>query len=109
MNNFLMFDNPKDFLSHLKDKDIEKLSNLEMQKLLAASASALEQTINSQNLMIDRMVKTVNCLNNYHETWGHKLAELYSILECGQITPDDMNNVLIEEVCKKIKNSENRC
>lgn len=101
MSNFLMFDNPKDFLLHLKDKDVENLSNTEMKKLIQASASALEQTISSQNLMIERLVKTVNCLNNYHESWGHKLSELYSILECGQITPEDMNAVLIEEICQK--------
>lgn len=96
-----MFDNPKDFLLHLKNKDVENLSNVEMKKLIQASADALEQTLGSQALMIERLVKTVKCLNNHHDSWGHKLSELYSTLECGQITPEDMNAVLIEEICQK--------
>lgn len=102
MNNFLMFDNPNEFLLHLKEKlnDFDNLPNDDAKQLIAGSISAIEQIIASQNILVTKIANTISCLNYPHETWGHMLSELYATLECGQITPEDMNKVLVEEICK---------
>ena len=102
MNKVLMFDNPNDFLTHLKNS-LEKentLSQTELISLLKGSMSALEQLWTSQNILVTKMAETVDCLNRHDESWGHKLAQLYTVLECGQVAPDEMEQILRDEVCK---------
>jgi hypothetical protein len=101
MNKVLMFDNPKDFLQHLKKAlDNEgKLTKDDLVTLLKGSVSALEQLWTSQNILVGKLAETVDCLNSYDETWGHKLAKLYTVLECGQVTTEEMNKILQKEVC----------
>ncbi len=97
-----MFDNPRDFLNHLKSA-LEKekaLSHADLIVLLKGSISALEQLWASQNVLVNKMAETVDCLNRHDDSWGHKLAQLYTVLECGQVTPQEMEQILKEEVCK---------
>ncbi len=96
-----MFDNPNDFLTHLKStlENEPALTRDELVSLLKGSISALEQLWTSQNILVGKMAETVDCLNSYDDSWGHKLAQLYTVLECGQVTPDEMNAILKQEVC----------
>ncbi len=96
-----MFDNPNDFLNHLKSalENEPTLTQTDLLTLLRGSVSALEQLWTSQNILVGKLAETVDCLNSYDETWGHKLAKLYTVLECGQVTPNEMNEILKQEVC----------
>ena len=101
MNKTISFDNPKDFLNHLKlsMEKFEQMSELELKSLLMGSISALEQLWTAQNFLSSRLLESVDCLNDGNTTWGEKLAALYTILECGQATPEEMMSILRREVC----------
>ena len=96
----IRFDNPKDFVLHLKDRIrvANTIGPAEAQSLLEGSAQALEQILKANQLYTERLVQAVDCLNTAHDTWGHALARLYEIFECGQVTPEEMNEILRQEL-----------
>ena len=97
-----MFDNPNDFLKHLKSalENEKSLTSDELVILLKGSVSALEQLWTTQNILVGKMAETVDCLNSYDTSWGAKLARLYTVLECGQVTVEEMDAILKQEICQ---------
>ena len=74
MNKVLMFDNPNDFLTHLKNS-LEKentLSQTELISLLKGSVSALEQLWTSQNILVTKMAETVEDFDLRNSLWQMK-------------------------------------
>lgn len=101
MNKTISFENPNDFLQHIKQsmENFNSLSDSEKRSLLMGSISAIEQLWTAQNFLSNRMMQTVACLNNGETSWGEKLAGLYTILECGQVTEGEMTAILKSEIC----------
>jgi len=101
MNKTISFDNPKDFLTHLKlsMENFNKLSEAELQSLLMGSISALEQLWTAQNFLASRLMSSVDCLNSPDSDWAEKLHQLYTILECGAVSLEEMREILKREVC----------
>lgn len=100
MTQSITFDNPKDFVEHLtaRIQKADELSSVEARQLLEGSVTALEQVLSANRVYTERLVQAVDCLNTAHPTWGHALARLYEIFECGQVTPEEMNEILRQEV-----------
>lgn len=96
----LTFDNPKEFLDHLKKRTTQgSLSQSESLSLLSASITALDNVLEGNRLFTAKLVQAVDCLNTAHNTWGHMLSELYKVLDCGQVSPEEMNEILAREIC----------
>jgi hypothetical protein len=95
-----VFDNPQQFISHLETRlaDIDRVPDSVKISLLHGSLHALRYLEQSQDLIAQKMLDLVSCLNQHHPSWGHKLAELYAILEAGQISAEQMNQILRKEV-----------
>lgn len=96
-----IFENPQEFYLHLQSKisNYDQLSDDVKKNLLLASVHVIEYLLNSQSLLSDKVYKLIDCLNNNHPTWGDKLAEVYSILEAANVSADQMNQILEQEIC----------
>jgi len=100
MTQSILFDNPKDFVKHLQSRieTSDTISAVEARNLLEGSVRALEQVLAANQVYTDRLIQTVSCLNTSHPSWGHMLSQLYEIFECGQVTPEEMNQILRDEL-----------
>jgi len=96
-----IFHDPRKFLEHLEASlgAKDNLTEAHQTQLLHGCLHTLRYMLDSQNVLTERMVKTLDVLNAPHETWGHKLSELYTLLEAGAVTPEEMNAILVREVC----------
>jgi hypothetical protein len=94
------FHDPRDFLSHLESaiSQGDQLAAKDTLTLLHASVHTIRYLIDSQAALTHKVIGAVDVLNSNHETWGHKLAELYDVLEAGVISPEEMNELLRKEV-----------
>lgn len=101
-----IFENPQEFYLHLQSKvsNCDELSDDVRKNLLLASVHVIEYLLQSQSVLSEKIYNLVDCLNNNHETWGHKLAEVYTILEAADVTPEQMNKILLDEICHKKEN-----
>lgn len=93
------FHDPREFLKHLEHQVTLTCSPEQARTLMLASCHVIKYLLDSQTLVSNKMISAVDCLNQAHDSWGHKLSELYDILEAGQVDPDTMNLILIREVC----------
>jgi hypothetical protein len=94
------FDNPILFLDYLKAQPLKNLNATQLKKLVEASIAALDQCLKNQDALAQKIFDVINILNQHHDSWGHKLSDLYAAVDAGLISPDDMNKVLQEEVHK---------
>jgi hypothetical protein len=98
----LVFENPQDFLTHLETMlvDVDHLDPGVKNNLLHGSAHAIRYLISSQQTVTTKLYELILTLNsNDHESWGHRLADVYRILEAGDVTPEEMQAILNKEVC----------
>ena len=93
-----IFHDPREFLKHLEKQASQDLSASESKTLLLACCSVIQYLLNSQHMVSGKLISAVACLNDHHETWGHKLSELYEILEAGDVDVTTMNEILQREV-----------
>lgn len=93
-----IFHDPREFLKHLEQEATQELSVAESKTLLLASCSVIRYLLNSQQIVSGKLIEAVTCLNDNHDTWGHKLSELYKILEAGEVDAHTMNEILKREV-----------
>ena len=93
------FHDPREFLTHLERMAALPRDAEQDKTLLLASVHVIRYLLESQTLLSAKMMASVDCLNSVHDTWGHKLAELYQILEAGDVDADTMNQILVQEVC----------
>lgn len=93
------FHDPREFLAHLESQATTSMSAEQVKTLMLASCHVIKYLLESQTLISNKMISAVDCLNQVHDTWGHKLSELYDILEAGEVDPDTMNLILQKEVC----------
>jgi hypothetical protein len=97
------FESPEQFLSHLE----HKLSTLSEQtdqtriNLLHGSAHAIRYLIDSQATLSTKFYALVDTLNQSDTSWAHKLAAIYEIMEAGQISVKQMQEILQKEICGK--------
>ena len=103
MNQSLSFTNPEEFTSYLRAQleTGQPLSADGSRVLLEGCVQALDQVLDANRLYVSRLIASVNCLNSAQPSWGHMLSELYTIFECGMATPEEMNQILRDEVCPK--------
>jgi len=97
------FEHPEQFLIHLESKlkDLHTESDATKVNLLHASAHAIRYLIESQHVLSNKFYELANLLNQSDTDWAHKLAALYGIMEAGVVTPEQMQTILVQEVCKK--------
>lgn len=93
------FHDPREFLRHLEHQSTLTLNTSEAKTLMLASCHVIKYLLESQAMLANKMVGAVDCLNQNHPSWGHKLSELYDILEAGDVDADTMNQILHQEVC----------
>lgn len=100
-----IFENPQEFYLHLQSKvsNCDELNDDVKKNLLLASVHVIEYLLQSQSILSDKIYKLIDCLNSNHETWGHKLAEVYTILDAADVTPHQINQILEQEVCKTLE------
>lgn len=100
-----IFHDPREFLKHLHAQSQLPLTPEQSKTLLLASTHVIQYLLDSQNLLSQKMILSVDCLNSNHDTWGHKLSELYEILEAGKVDAHTMNLILHKEICNGTKDS----
>lgn len=95
------FDNPEQFLKHLEAKLTTLATETEHTKinLLHGSAHAIRYLIDSQSVLSGKFVELVHVLNDADSDWAHKLAAIYEIMEAGVVSVEQMQQILLEEVC----------
>jgi hypothetical protein len=93
------FHDPRDFLAHLEAQTQTDLTPEQCKTLMLASCHVIKYLLNSQVILSSKMISAVDCLNQHHTSWAHKLSELYQVLEAGDVDPDTMQLILIKEVC----------
>jgi hypothetical protein len=100
MNN-ITFENPQEFFQHLQSSlaDLANMSEQNKDNLLHGSMHALSYLLESQNHLSAIIYQVMDSLSKDQPSWGHRLAEVYTVLNAGQITPEEMNQLLKEEVC----------
>lgn len=98
-----IFENPQQFFQHLENKlnNYDSLNDEVKKNLLLGSVHSIKYLLESQSLLSEKIYKLVDALNNYHPSWGHKLADVYKILEAADVTPDEINKILFAEICNK--------
>lgn len=94
-----IFHDPREFLNHLEQQAIQDLTPEQSSMLIKASCHVIKYLLDSQHVVSGKMISAVDCLNQNHESWGHKLSELYGILEAGEVDAHSMNLILKQEVC----------
>lgn len=98
----LVFENPLDFLTHL-ETTLAKIDQVDLEvknNLLHGSAHAIRYLITSQETVTTKLCELILTLNSSdHESWAHRLADVYRILEAGTVTPQQMQTILNREVC----------
>jgi hypothetical protein len=95
-----LFEDPVSFLEHLQ-KHIPQLSSTPpdaKDHLLQASAHALQQMIDNQNQLANRIYQLVDCLNSADLSWGQRLSQVYEILGAGQVDPQTFEDILKKEL-----------
>lgn len=92
------FEDPCEFLQHLETAIAQAPSDQYL-ALLHASAHTIRWLIDSQTVVSDRLAQAVHVLNDHHASWGHKLSELYQVLQAADVDVDTMNQILLKEVC----------
>lgn len=96
-----IFENPQQFYQHLENKlnNYDSLTDQVKQNLLLGSVHSIKYLLESQSLLSEKIYKLVDTLNTHHPSWGHKLSEFYTILEAADITPEELNKILFDEIC----------
>ena len=96
------FHDPREFLRHLESalSADRELSSKDREILLHGCMHTIRYLIDSQALLTHKVVESVDILNSNHPSWGHKLSELYHVLEAAEISPEEMNKILVREVHK---------
>ena len=100
--------NPQQFIHHLETKlaDIQTAPDNVKISLLHGSLHALRYLTASQELHAQKLLDLVSCLNQHHPSWGHKLAEVYEILEAGTVSAQQMNQILVKEVLNEQRDQD---
>lgn len=94
------FQNPIEFLQHLQTKLAgEQPIPPEVQtQLLHGSLHVINYLMESQNLLTEKLYLLLDALNGNQESWGHKISQIYQILDAADVTPEQVNEILIKEV-----------
>ena len=97
----LTFENPQEFFQHLQSRlaDLDSLSDETKNNLLHGSMHAISYLIESQSLLSGKLYQVMDVLAKDQPSWGHRLSEVYTVLQAGQITAEDMQKLLKEEIC----------
>lgn len=95
------FHDPRQFLNHLESalSADRNLRAEDANTLLHGCMHTIRYLIDSQNALSNRIVAVADVLASNQESWGHKLAEIYTVMEAGDVTPEQMNAILKKEVC----------
>lgn len=98
-----IFENPQQFYHHLESRinNYDSLTDEVKKSLLLGCLHSIRYLLESQNLLSEKIYQLVDVLNDHQENWGYKLSLIYSILEAGQVTAQEMNQILIQEICEK--------
>lgn len=96
-----IFENPQQFYHHLETKlnSYDSLSDPVKKNLLLGSVHSIKYLLESQSLLSEKIYKLIHTLNTHHPSWGHKLFEFYTILEAADTTPEELNKILLDEIC----------
>lgn len=97
------FDNPQQFLTHLESKlaDLHEQPDVVKINLLHGSAHAIRYLIESQSVLSTKFYELSSVLNESDISWAHKLVAIYEIMEAGVVTVEQMQEILVTEVCGK--------
>lgn len=97
------FEHPEQFLIHLESKlkDLHTESDMTKVNLLHASAHAIRYLIESQHVLSTKFYELSDVLNQADASWAHKLVAIYTIMEAGVVTPEQMHAILMQEVCNR--------
>jgi hypothetical protein len=101
------FENVTEFFQHLERTlaVLDKTDTVAKDQLLHGCYHAMKYLMESQNVLSGKLYQLCDILATDHPTWGHKLSAVYQCLDAGQITPEDMNKILIEEL-EKTRNGQ---
>lgn len=97
------FDNPQQFLTHLESKlaDLQEQPDVVKINLLHGSAHAIRYLIESQSVLSTKFYELSSVLNESDISWAHKLVAIYEIMEAGMVSVEQMQEILVTEVCGK--------
>lgn len=97
------FDNPQQFLTHLESKlaDLSEQPDVVKINLLHGSAHAIRYLIESQSVLSTKFYELSSVLNESDISWAHKLVAIYEIMEAGIVSVEQMQEILVTEVCGK--------
>ncbi len=97
------FDNPQQFLTHLESKlaDLQDQPDATKINLLHGSAHAIRYLIESQDVLSTKFYTLASVLNESDTSWAYKLVAIYEIMEAGMVSVEQMQQILITEVCGK--------
>lgn len=97
------FDDPQQFLTHLESKlsQMHEQTDLVKINLLHGSAHAIRYLIESQSVLSTKFYELSDVLNQADTSWAHKLAAIYEIMEAGQVSVEQMQEILEKEICGK--------
>jgi hypothetical protein len=97
------FDNPEQFLQHLESKlsSLPEQTDLVKINLLHGSAHAIRYLIESQSVLSTKFYQLSDVLNQADSTWAYKLVAIYEIMEAGVVNVEQMQEILVTEVCGK--------
>lgn len=94
------FQNPTEFLQHLQTKlagDQPIPPEVQLQ-LLHGALHVITYLMESQHVLSEKLYLLLDVLNGHQESWGHKIAQIYQILDAADVTPEQVNEILLKEV-----------
>ena len=106
-----LFDNPEQFLSHLESKlpTLDQDTDHTKHTLLHGSAHAIRYLIDSQSVLSTKFYQLADVLNQADTDWAQKLCAIYAIMEAGTVTPEQMQQILVAEICGKPDDHSTNC